>query len=97
MAFLANLNHYRTARRRVRAADRKKVPDWKGYFDPAPDLTAAVTRLALGAIAGTLFQTQVTTALAAVAVGAAAPALLGQLGEVRSIGNLAELSEVRRK
>jgi hypothetical protein len=39
---------------------------------------------------------QVTTALAAVAVGASAPALLGQIGAARSVGELRELTDQKK-
>ncbi|WP_433665839.1 hypothetical protein ACQP06_18775 [Nocardia sp. CA-136227] len=91
VAFLANLNEYRLARRQVRAASRRRaMPPWSRYFDPLPDALAAATRLLLGAGAGAAFHGQVTTVVAAVAVGAAAPALFGQFGAARSMRELNE-------
>ncbi|RJO77708.1 hypothetical protein D5S18_08230, partial [Nocardia panacis] len=75
---------------------KKLVPHWDRFFDPRPDALAAATRLILGAAAGGLFHGQVTTMLAAVAVGASAPALLGQMGAVRSVGELAELADQKK-
>ncbi|OXR40500.1 hypothetical protein B7C42_07439 [Nocardia cerradoensis] len=92
VAFLANLNVYRQARRRARAA-KKIAPSWNRYFDPGPDAAAAVTRLLLGALAGAVLHGQVTTVLAAVAAGAAAPALFTQLGTVQSMRELTELTD----
>ncbi|RJO74013.1 hypothetical protein D5S18_18810, partial [Nocardia panacis] len=63
VAFLTNLNEYRQARRKARAARRKLVPHWDRFFDPRPDALAAATRLILGAAAGGLFHGQVTTML----------------------------------
>ncbi|WP_433685469.1 hypothetical protein [Nocardia sp. CA-119907] len=96
VAFLTNLNEYRQARRKARAARRTALPHWNRYIDPMPDAAAAATRLVLGAAAGGLFHGQVTTVLAAVAVGAAAPALLGQIGAVRSMGELTELTDQKK-
>ncbi|MFI6045325.1 hypothetical protein ACIA8C_27095 [Nocardia sp. NPDC051321] len=77
-------------------ARRKVLPSWNRYFDPVPDAAAATVRLLLGAVAGGLFHGQVSTALAAVAVGASAPTLLGQLGAARSVGELTELTEQKK-
>lgn len=93
VAFLASLNEYRQARKHARATRKKVLPNWNRFFDPMPDAAAAVTRLTLGAVAGGLFHGQVTTTLAAVAVGAAAPALFGQIGAARSVPELKELTE----
>lgn len=51
-----------------------------GYFDVVADGLVGLTRMAIGAVAGYLFRDQVTSALAAVAVGLSAPTLLRQLG-----------------
>lgn len=93
VAFLTSLNEFRQARKRARASGKKKLPHWNRYFDPGPDSAAAATRLMLGAAAGVLFHGQVTTVLAAVAVGAAAPALFGQIGASRSVQELTEQTE----
>ncbi|MEV6071857.1 hypothetical protein AB0L82_35410 [Nocardia sp. NPDC052001] len=93
VAFLSNLNAYREARRQARIARKRTLPPWNAYFDPKPDAAAAITRLLLGAAAGGLLHGQVTTVLAAVAVGAAAPALFGQFGSARSMRELTELTE----
>lgn len=84
VAFLADLNAFRQARKDARGR-RRKLPSWRQYFDPWPDVAAGLTRMALGAVGGGLLHSQVTTALAAVAVGAAAPALFGQFGAARSM------------
>ncbi|WP_280368336.1 hypothetical protein [Nocardia wallacei] len=92
VAFLADLNEYRQARRTCRATG-KPGPRWGGYFDPWPDAAAAATRLVLGAASGGIFHSQVSSTVAAVAVGAAAPALFGQLNSARSMGELADPTE----
>ncbi|MGX1762182.1 hypothetical protein ACWIG5_35665 [Streptomyces lydicus] len=96
VAFLSNLNEYRQARRKARGARRRTLPSWNRYFDPGPDALAAVTRLLLGAAAAGLFHGRVSTVLAAVAVGASAPALLGQIGAARPVGELTELTEQKK-
>jgi hypothetical protein len=64
---------------------RKQLPRLDKYVDPASDALAALTRVSLGAGAGLLFAPQLTGALATVAVGASAPALLRQFGSARSL------------
>lgn len=58
-------------------------PGLTSYVDPWSDIAAAVTRIALGALAGWLFHSQVTGAYAAIAVGCSAPTVLRQLGAGR--------------
>lgn len=78
---------WQTARHRALAGNkrRKQLPRLDKYVDPPSDMLAAVTRLSLGAVAGWIFSPQVTGALATVAVGATAPALLRQLGSARTV------------
>lgn len=71
--------------RRVAMAKGKPLAGLRAYIDPLPDVLVAFTRLGLGAVAGALLHTQVTGALAAVAVGAAAPALLRQIGTTKFV------------
>ncbi|MEV0360625.1 hypothetical protein AB0H71_31670 [Nocardia sp. NPDC050697] len=96
VALLGNLTEYREGRKVARAA-RKKLPHWNRYFDPGPDLAAAATRLLLGAVAGGLFHDQVTSAVAALAVGTAAPALFTQFGAARSISETNDLTDKQPK
>ncbi|WP_329276824.1 hypothetical protein [Streptomyces sp. NBC_01451] len=74
---------------RHRALSRNKargeLPGLDKYVDVPSDALAALTRLSLGAGAGWIFAPQLTGGLAAVAVGASAPALLRQLGSGRSL------------
>jgi hypothetical protein len=61
---------------------RKPLPGLAPRFiDPAPDLCVALTRAALGCVAGWLLHTEITGMYAALAVGASAPALLAGLGK----------------
>ncbi|MER5449538.1 hypothetical protein ABT065_28530 [Streptomyces sp. NPDC002764] len=78
---------WQTARHRALAGNkrRKQLPRLDKYVDPPSDALAAVTRLGLGAVAGWIFSPQLTGALATVAVGATAPALLRQLGSARTV------------
>ncbi|MEU1998179.1 hypothetical protein [Nocardia gamkensis] len=94
VAFLADLNAYRQARKTARGKN-KKPPHWGGYFDPVFDAAAGVTRLLLGAGAAVVFQSQLTTVFAAVAVGSSAPALLGQLGTARTLREVDDLTSPR--
>jgi hypothetical protein len=57
-------------------------------LDPLSDTLVLLTRIILGAAAALLFHAQVSGSTAAVAIGAAAPALLRQLGELRPAVNL---------
>jgi hypothetical protein len=60
---------------------RKPRPGIKNYIDPGPDILVALTRMALGCLAGGLLRTEVTGLYAALTVGASAPALLASLGK----------------
>lgn len=73
------------ADRRTAREHHTAQPGWQPYVDPVPDALVALSRLALGALAGFVFHGQITGQTAAVAVGASAPALLRQLGSVRTI------------
>lgn len=66
-------------------ADMKERPRLSQFIDPAPDLSVALTRAALGAIAGLLLRSEVTGIYAALTVGASAPALLASLGRATTI------------
>ncbi|MEU2036693.1 hypothetical protein [Nocardia amamiensis] len=76
--------------RKVARQRRRRLPSWKLYFDPWPDALVALTRLFLGALAGLVFHGQVTGETAAIAVGAAAPALLRQLGTMRNVRDIVQ-------
>lgn len=72
---------------RQKAAERgRKKPRLKKFVDVPAHGLALLTRVLMGAGAGWLFHTQVTGVYAAVAAGAAAPALLRQLGTARALG-----------
>ncbi|WP_155335919.1 hypothetical protein [Acrocarpospora corrugata] len=83
------LTAWQQDRRRVRAETparkNRRLPPLSDYVDPAADLLVALTRLGIGALAGFLLKDQITGALAAIAVGAAGPAFLRQLGTTRVV------------
>jgi hypothetical protein len=76
---------WREARRQSRQRQDPDAPRLDMYVDIWPDILAGVTQVVLGAAAGAVFHQQVTGVAAAIAVGAAAPALLQQLGNSRNI------------
>lgn len=67
------------------AAGTTERPRLSQFIDPAPDLSVALTRAALGAIAGLALRSEVTGIYAALTVGASAPALLASLGRATTI------------
>ncbi|MCX4907632.1 hypothetical protein [Streptomyces sp. NBC_00878] len=87
VVFYGRIATWQAARHRARTRNkrREQLPRLDKYVDPASDTLAALTRVSLGAGAGWLFAPQLTGALATVAVGASAPALLRQLGSARSL------------
>ncbi|WP_406126912.1 hypothetical protein [Streptomyces sp. NBC_00989] len=85
VAFHRRIAVWQEARHQARAKSRKKLPGLGKFIDAPADITVAITRLALGAGGGAAFHSQVTGALAALAVGASAPALISQLGDARNI------------
>ena len=84
VAFAADVFSWQQARRAAHLK-RAELPTLRKHVDPWPDFVVLLTRLALGAIAAAVFRSQVTTPLAAFAVGASAPALLTQLGNARMV------------
>jgi hypothetical protein len=78
----------RRAHRSSRGPD-SAIPRLTDYVDVVPEVVAGVVHIALGAAAGALFggTGQVAGAYAAVLVGASAPALLMQLGQIKSLGD----------
>lgn len=90
--FGTDLADWRTARKRTLAHARNnarhrraRLPRFRMYSDPVADAWAAVWRLLLGAGGAAVFSGQITGIVAAIAVGASAPALLRQLGNARTI------------
>ncbi|WP_143254651.1 hypothetical protein [Amycolatopsis azurea] len=84
------ITQWHNARREHRAENAAGVPPkLTKYIDVVPEAIAGAVHIALGAAAGALFggTGQVAGAYAAVVVGASAPALLTQLGQLRPIKN----------
>lgn len=84
-------------RREYREKDKHPLPKLTDhYLDLQADSLVAATRLGLGAVAGVIFHSQVTGDLAAIMVGASAPAILLQLGHSKAIsstlGGISELT-----
>ncbi len=84
LTFSARVQAWQQSRHQALARGRALKPLTK-FVDPVADSLALFTRLGLGALSGFLFHTEVSGALAAIMVGASAPALLRQLGTVQSI------------
>jgi hypothetical protein len=66
------LDAWRQARRTA-ITRRKQPPAITRFIDPGPDLAVALTRAALGAVAGLLLRGEITGMYAALTVGASAP------------------------
>jgi hypothetical protein len=79
------LSDWQAARRTARRQDSRPLPALTMFVDVPADTLVALTRLVLGALAGMIFHAQIAGTEAAIAVGASAPAVLGQLGAVRGI------------
>jgi hypothetical protein len=79
------LTRWREARRQARQQQEPTAPRLGAFVDVWPDVLAGLTQVVLGAAAGALFHQQIVGVAAAVAVGAAAPSLLQQLGNSRSV------------
>ncbi|MGW1198500.1 hypothetical protein ACWD4B_22075 [Streptomyces sp. NPDC002536] len=64
---------------------RRRLPPLRKYVDLSADLAAGLSRILLGALMGWLLHPQITGLYAAVAAGASAPALIRQLGSLRTV------------
>jgi len=78
----ADLADWQRARHAARQ-NQEALPILTKYIDPVADGLVALTRLIMGAVVGWLFHSEVSGVSAAIAVGAAAPALLAQVGAAR--------------
>jgi hypothetical protein len=84
IAVWGNLITWQRARYHARSSGQE-LPKLTRYIDPAADVLVAFTRIVLGGLAGFLLHSQVSGLVSAVAVGAAAPALLSQLGALYAL------------
>jgi hypothetical protein len=73
----------------------ESLPRLRVFIDLPADGLVAVTRLALGALAGWLFHSQLVGSEAAIAVGASAPALLRPLSSARTVREAIQSDESR--
>jgi hypothetical protein len=78
------------AHRRPGTKPPKLTPN---YIDPPADSLSLATRVLLGALAGLAFRNQIEGVPAALAAGAAAPALLRQLGSLRKPDNAPQVGQ----
>ncbi|MFE2218076.1 hypothetical protein ACFW93_39940 [Streptomyces canus] len=87
VAFFNRLGEWRAARLTPTGNKRRNPPSFLNFIDLPPVMAIAVARLVLGGAAATAYGTsgQATGTLGALTVGAAAPALLQQLGQIRQI------------
>jgi len=76
ISMLGHLTAWQQDRRLARVKKRRVLPGLSRYVDLPAHALVALTRLMLGALAGGLMHEQIDGAMAAVAVGASAPALL---------------------
>jgi hypothetical protein len=84
---------WQSARHHTLKSGETPPPELTRYVDVKADGLVAVTRLLLGALAGGLLHSQITGSIAAIAVGAAAPAILGQLGRAPALAQAVRGSE----
>ncbi|MFF4599457.1 hypothetical protein [Amycolatopsis sp. NPDC001319] len=76
---------WQTARRRALEAGKRRLPSLSRHIDLPADGLVALTRLAIGGSAALVLHTQIMGPAAAIAVGAAGPAILAQLGRIPSV------------
>jgi hypothetical protein len=85
---------WQAERHEFRMKDKEPLPKLTAkYIDIPADSLALIARLALGAIAGGLLHEQVTGLLAAIMTGAAAPAILLQLGTAKTVAGALNKAE----
>jgi hypothetical protein len=76
---------WQSARHKAREKHRRKLPALGAYVDLPADLAAGFSRVLLGALVGWLLHSEITGLYAAVAAGASAPAIIRQMGALRSV------------
>jgi hypothetical protein len=87
------LTNWQSARRDHLRRGKKPLPKLGHYVDIPADGLVAITRILMGAAAGWAFYPQAAGPLAAIAVGAAAPALLRQFKGARTIDGAMQRAE----
>ncbi len=83
IALWSSMTTWQKARHDLLMDGIRPLPSLTSYIDPLADTLVALTRLCMGALAGLMFHDQITGITAAIAVGAAGPALLAQFGAGR--------------
>lgn len=78
------LHAWQQARHAARVT-AEALPRLGTYIDPPADSLAALFRVVLGGVAGWLLHGELAGVLAAVAVGASAPAVLAQMGRATTV------------
>src|SRR5690349_10586940 len=82
IVLFTSLTAWRQDRRQALLNQCRALPEIRRYVDPVPDSLVAITRVALGAVAGWVFHNQIIGTAAAVTVGASAPMILWQIGTI---------------
>jgi hypothetical protein len=85
IALYVCVGNWHEARRQCRSRRDSELPSLSRFVDLPADTAVAITRIVLGASAGAIFHGQIIGMAAAIAVGASAPAVLQQVGQVRGI------------
>ena len=85
IALYVAVGTWQEARRQAKQNHETELPPLSRYIDPQADTAVTLTRLVLGALAGTIFHSQIIGVAAAITVGASAPAVLQQLGNFRVV------------
>jgi hypothetical protein len=76
---------WQAARRKALEAGKRRLPSLARHIDLPADGLVALTRLAIGASAALVLNAQIVGPAAAIAVGAAGPAILAQLGRIPNV------------
>jgi hypothetical protein len=92
VTFYGHIINWQSARHQAIALG-KQPPSLHQYVDILADSLAMVTRVVLGAMTVVLLNEQITGAVAAMLLGAAAPAILTQLGRFYLVPSIRPNSE----
>lgn len=84
------VRQWQDARHAALLADGDQLPKLRKFIDLTPDMVAMVGHAVLGCAAGWLLHSQISGTYAAVAAGAAAPALLTNFAQASARSNFAE-------
>jgi len=84
------VRQWQDTRHAVLLADGGQLPKLRKFIDVAPDTVAVVGHAVLGCAAGWLLHSQISGTYAAVAAGAAAPALLTNFARAAARSNFVE-------